>query len=275
MPKPSHAACARTARRVILIGLVGVAGIPVLGPVSNEGQAARPAAPEGARGLAARPNAGSRPADAEPGTAEETVGPEEWSAVSRFVAASSPNKWAMYEILPSEGSLKRQLRHQLVQRYRVLRRMEQNDPERHELEARAIWIEDEIYGILRRLDASIKAAEDTNTHEADLRVKVDELVQNRDGWKVRRLQRVSRELRSINGPNLERAIQAIDDEIRRLGELGPDARRARVENRVKEFKQKMTGTKLRPHLSRPLPGDARPPADAVPAADPTIEQAAP
>jgi hypothetical protein len=124
---------------------------------------------------------------------------EEWVRVRQFIATQSPNKWRMYENLPAEGNLKRQLRQQIVQRYRALQRLEQNDPERHDLESRAIWIEDEIYGVLRDLDAALREGHDSAPVEQALRAKVDELVKNRDKWKARRLQRVARELLSMSG----------------------------------------------------------------------------
>ena len=274
MPNVFHPRRCRTARRLILAGLLGAAAIPVLGRAADIGSQPQPViAPPASAAAPDTPadDAGAHSRPANPPRADDgPASTEEVLQAKKFIAQQSPNKWQMYENLPPEGKLRKQLEQQLVQRFRDLQRMRVNDRERHDLEATAIRIEDEIYGVLRELDAALREERDAAEQEQRLREKVDELVQNRDRWRVKRLERIARELRSMSGTNLDRALKPVQEEIARIQALGPEDRRGRVDNRVKEFKQKMTHTKLRPHLARPLPGGDRPPVGVPqPGAEPT------
>ena len=279
---PSSSSCFRPARRLTLAVLLAAAAIPA----ASSGRAAAETRPtRDAGGMRPATLPALAPAAPAPGVDDDNghdkggggagdataaaAAAAEWLRVQNFIAAKSPNKWQMYKNLPDGGDLKPQLSQQLVQRYQALQRMKDNDPERHALEERAIGIEDEIYGILRDLDTATRQGQDPASDEARLRAKVIELVRNRDQWKARRLERVARELRSMNGGgHLAGAVKEVDAEVKRLLSLEPEPRR--VDNRVKDFKQLMTGTKTRQPLGRLLPGAGSRPAARPVHAEPPV-----
>ncbi|MDB5295063.1 MAG: hypothetical protein JWO31_1046 [Phycisphaerales bacterium] len=196
--------------------------------------------------------------------AERTISVEQWMRLDRFMDSNSPRKWSTYRKLSDRGKLKDLLRQQVYERFLTLQRMREEDPRRHDIELRAIKLEDDIYGIFE--DAGSAGTSEPAT-DAALRAKVDELVKNRDEWRVERLNRVLAELQSIGGA--KEALEPIRAEIRRWKDLGPEARRARVEKRVEDYKRRLTAP-MRPHLARPLPGGRTPPpAGAQPTTDVT------
>jgi len=175
---------------------------------------------------------GQRPRPTTRGAAAEEPGqdPAEWANLEQFMLTYSPNKWQMYQSLPSPLQLG--LRKQIAQRYRTLQRLERSDQVRFAMETEAIAIEDQIYATLQEL----RLGNDVEAREARLRADVDRLVANRDEWRRERLRRVKMELESLK---LTASIGPVDEEIERLNKMTPSDRKSRVEKRIEDFKRQM------------------------------------
>ena len=130
---------------------------------------------------------------------------EEWSRLEAFMQANSPKKWGMYVSLPDKD-IKQNLKNGISQRFKSLERIRATDEKHFEIELRAIRIEDQIYGCLQE----IKSERQVEENQKKLWSFCDELVTNRDEWKLERLRRVHQELRSMN---LDTAAQSVNDEI--------------------------------------------------------------
>jgi hypothetical protein len=214
--------------RLAVIGLLtaGATGAVLTGPASAED-----------------PPAGAAPTTA-PAEPAIDVNSTEWADLERFMSAHSPRKWAMVR-----GKLRDRLAPSLLTRFRQLELIRVADAERYRLELTALHLEDEIYGLLRRLRAG-------DPVEDDLRSKVELLVDNRMSWRRERMNRSLRELKALNA---REAADALAREMDRDVQSRDKQRDDRVERRMDELLKQAGKKGGRPGFpSRGLGGAVQP-----------------
>ena len=122
---------------------------------------------------------------------------DEWLEASESMKKLAPNAWARFLEIPEHAPFRPAFQRRIVDRYQELDRLKKRNEDQYQSEVKQIQVEDDIFG----LAAQLRGADATTAErvKADIRQKVEELIELRIANRERRIERLAQQLNKERG----------------------------------------------------------------------------